>query len=100
MKKIRVTEIDLDIDINEALILRVGSFRFIYEKVDPFVSVEDDCTGGNEWLEDILLDYPHQKTLTKKDLERIALNWIFKNVEIVSDEEMEEIVKAINNSHK
>lgn len=81
---VRVSDINLAVISNQALITTIDIFRFVYKEHDFYISVELECSEGYEPLDDINV---FGIDIEVKDLERMALNWIFKHVELVEEVE-------------
>lgn len=85
---IRTTHIDLGIVTNKALTTYIDDFCFIHEEGQETISVELQHGETYTLIDEIIVN---PDNFTTRDLERKALNWIFKNVEIVDLIEEEEV---------
>lgn len=84
-KKIKTTSLNLSTFTGKMIYVGIDIFRFLYDEDTFYLTVEIENQGQFEFLEEI--DLPEDETiLNHEDLKRIALNWIFNNVEIVKDE--------------
>lgn len=77
---IKTTHINMRVQTNRALITYIDDFSFIYEEKEKTVSVEIQHGETYTLIDEIVVSHDN---FTIKDLERVALNWIFKNVEVV-----------------
>lgn len=77
---IKTTHIDLRVQTNKALITYIDNFSFIHEEKNNIVSVKMQDDENYLLIDEIMVD---PNNFTDRDLERVALNWIFRNVEIV-----------------
>lgn len=80
LPQIKVTDINLDTVTEKALITTIDVFRFTHEENSHYVRV--DYLGADEYdfLDEIEIS---EHDICAKDLERIAINWIFRHVELV-----------------
>lgn len=84
-KKIKATYFSTNISTGAMIYVDIDVFRFLYDEEIFCLTVQIENQGQFEFLEEIHL--PEGEIITEhKDLERIALNWIFDNVEIVKEE--------------
>lgn len=83
-KKIKTTDTDLTVSTSKAIIVIIGMFKFSKEEFNAQINI---YSIGNECDEFIEYVYAEEKDyiLDFKDLEVFALNWFFKNVEIVNE---------------
>lgn len=88
--KIKVTDIDLNVRENIALIVEIDVFKFTKIMDLGYVLVEIETNGECEYLEELQLE---EENISLDDLKRIALNWIFKHVEIVGEDSLIEEAK-------
>lgn len=83
-KSIKTTNTNFEVSTEMAMIAKVGSFKFVKEDDYPWIDV---FLSGDE--EDTLLDQVDDEeansVIDLKDLEIFALNWVFKNVEVVKE---------------
>ena len=84
-KKITTTDTDLTISNSKAIILTIGQFKFSKEEFNPQINIYTIGNEVDEFLESIPEDN-EEFELDYKELEVIALNWIFRNVEMVQTE--------------
>lgn len=88
MKKIKTTDTDITVNTSTALIVEIGSLSFEVDERFPWVSVYLNSDKRKELIDEI--DEDDTPTIVEhQELKRVALNWYFSNVEIVSEEEME-----------
>lgn len=80
IQSMKVSDIDLRVRRDSALIIRIDTFQFVKEKTTSYVVIEIDTNNGYEYLDEI---YVGNEIVDLEDLEAMALNWIFKHVEIV-----------------
>jgi hypothetical protein len=84
-KKIKTTDLNLNISTGTMLYVDIDTFRFLYDEEIFCLTVQIESNGIFEFLEEVELA-EDEIIIDHKDLERFALNWIFNNVEIVKDE--------------
>ena len=85
---IKMTDINLVTVTGTKIYLDIDIFRFIKDE-DLFnveVEVEIENNGEHEHLEIIDLNEFNEIVINHSDLQRIAFNWIFKNVELIQME--------------
>lgn len=80
IQSMKVSDIDLRVRRDSALIIRIDTFQFVKEETTSYVVIEIDTNNGYEYLDEI---YVGNEIVDLEDLEAMALNWIFKHVEIV-----------------
>ncbi|WP_291636484.1 ubiquitin [Clostridium sp.] len=85
IKKITTTDTDLTISNSKAIIVIIGGFKFSKEEFSPQINIYTINNENDEFLECIYEDNEGLE-LDFKELEVIALNWIFRNVEMVQTE--------------
>jgi len=87
LNKIKTTDTNLEVDTSTVMIVRAGSFKFEQEEGRPWISIylEGTTQEDDSFIEEITTDET-VGIVDFEDLKRFALNWIFKNVEIVKDE--------------
>lgn len=92
-KKIRTEEISLNIMPGTIIYIDIDTFRFLYDENDMGL-VKVSFLDGEEYehFENVLLE-EDEVIVEHEDLKRVALNWIFDNVEIVTKEKLIESVK-------
>lgn len=81
-KKIRTTDLNLNVSTGTMLYVDIDIFRFLYDSEIFCITVQ--FLDGEEYrfLEEINLK-KDKNNLEHKDLKIIALNWVFNNVEVV-----------------
>ena len=83
-KKIKMTNLEMDINTGTILYVTIDDLRFLANEEQFNLRVEIENKGEYELIEDI--DLPENELIIDhNDLKRVALNWIFKNVEIVKE---------------
>jgi len=82
---VKLTDINLTIVPGTTIYLDIDIFRFIKDGDFFDVRVEIENNGEHEFLQDIDLSESEGIVMDHHDLERVALNWIFKNVEVVKE---------------
>ncbi|KOR24145.1 ubiquitin [Clostridium sp. L74] len=83
-KKIKTTDLNLNVSTGTILYVDIDIFRFLYDQEIYCITVEVLDGENYEFLEEINLE-KDKSNLDHNDLKRFALNWIFKNVEIVKE---------------
>lgn len=86
MSKVTLTNINLTAIPGTKIYLDIDIFRFTKD-IDLFeVEVGLECNGEYEQIEIINLDRSNDEIIINhNDLQRVAQNWIFKNVEITKE---------------
>lgn len=86
-EKILTTDTNFELNTGTIIYVTIGKFKFLVNE-DLFsfnVEVEVENNGRFEFLEEI--DFKENEIIIDhEDLKRAALNWIFKNVEMVQTE--------------
>lgn len=82
---IKLTEINLTIVPGTKIYLDIDIFRFTKDEDIFNVQIEIENQGEYEYLEEINLDEFNEIIINHEDLKRVALNWIFKNIEIIGN---------------
>ncbi|SHK39353.1 hypothetical protein SAMN02745248_02446 [Hathewaya proteolytica DSM 3090] len=92
-KKIRTEEISLNIMSGTIIYIDIDTFRFLYDENDMGL-VKVSFLDGEEYkhFENVFLE-EDEVIVEHEDLRRVALNWIFDNVEIVAKGKVIESVK-------
>ncbi len=83
-KKVKVTDLDLNISTGTIIYLDIDTFRFLYNEEMFELIVQIENNGSFEFLEEIELA-ENEVITDHTDLERFALNWVFDNVEVVKE---------------
>jgi hypothetical protein len=83
-KKIKTNNTDLRVGTSTAMIVKVGSFKFVQEEDYPWIDVFITGNESDELIEQIN-DEVANSVIDIKDLEVFAVNWVFENVEIVKE---------------
>ncbi|WP_409068900.1 ubiquitin [Clostridium caseinilyticum] len=83
-KKIKTTDLNLNVSTGTMIYIDIDIFRFLYDQEIYCIKVEVLDGENYEFLEEINLE-KGKSNLDHNDLKRFALNWIFKNVEIVKE---------------
>jgi len=77
---IKMEDIDLTAVTGTQIYVDIDVFRFTKDKDLSYVEIEMDNNGEWEFLEE---EHDSQLISSHDELRKFALNWIFKNVEIV-----------------
>lgn len=80
MKKIKLKDIDLIVNRGTIMYVTVDVFRFVKDESLPCVEVEIEENGEYKLFEELDED---NIVANHNDLKKIALNWVFNNVEVV-----------------
>lgn len=83
---IKMTDINLVTVPGTKIYLDIDIFRFTKDEDLFDVEVEIENNGEHELLEIIDLNEFNEIVINHSDLQRIAFNWIFKNVELIQME--------------
>nr|WP_025775181.1 hypothetical protein [Clostridium botulinum] len=81
-KKIKTTDLNLNVSTGTMLYIDIDIFRFLYDQEIFYITVQFLDGENYKFLEEINLE-KDKSILNHNDLKRVALNWIFENVEIV-----------------
>ncbi|QEK12615.1 ubiquitin [Crassaminicella thermophila] len=84
---IKTKDMNFEIFTGTMLYITIDTFRFIFDEDTFYLTVEIENNGEFEFLEEVELD---EAIVNHNDLKRVALNWVFKNVEIVKELESEQ----------
>ncbi|APH24110.1 hypothetical protein [Clostridium botulinum] len=86
-KKIKTTDLNLNVSTGTILYVDIDIFRFLYDSEISFLIIEILDNENYEFYESVcMINLPESKTiLDHNDLKIFALNWIFKNVEVVKE---------------
>lgn len=87
-KKIKTTDLNLNVSTGTILYVDIDIFRFLYDKETFCITVQFLDEEDYKFLEEINLE-KDKSNLDHNDLKRIALNWITNNVEVVRNLEKE-----------
>ncbi|WP_243249054.1 BC1881 family protein [Clostridium botulinum] len=83
-KKIKTTDLNLNVSTGTMLYVNIDIFRFIYDQEIFNLTIEVLDGESYEFFEEVEL--PEGKVIVNRDdLRKFALNWIFNNVEIVKE---------------
>ncbi|MBO0572785.1 ubiquitin [Clostridium botulinum] len=83
-KKIKTTDLNLNVFTGTMLYVNIDIFRFIYDQEIFNLTIEVLDGENYEFFEEVEL--PEGKVIVNHDdLRKFALNWIFNNVEIVKE---------------
>jgi len=85
MSKITVTDINLNVIPGTIIYIDIDIFRFTKDEDLFEVEIEVESNGEYKKLEIIDLNEIDEIVINHRDLERIALNWIFKSVDIIKE---------------
>lgn len=80
MKKIKVNDLNMDIYLGSVMYVTIDVFRFSKDEDLPCVEVEIEENGEYKFLEEI---NEEDVIVTHEELKKVALNWIFDNVEVI-----------------
>lgn len=83
---IKMTDINLVTVPGTKIYLDIDIFRFTKDEDLFDVEIEIENNGEHEHLETIDLNGFNEIVINHNDLQRIAFNWIFKNVELIKME--------------
>ncbi|CAL83935.1 ubiquitin [Clostridium botulinum] len=83
-KKIKTTDLNLNVSTGTMIYVDIDIFRFLYDQEIYCITVEVLDGENYEFLEEINLE-KDKSNLDHNDLKKFALNWIFENVEIVKE---------------
>lgn len=81
-KKIKTTDLNLNVSTGTILYVDIDIFRFLYDKEIFCITVQFLDEENYEFLEEINLE-KDKSNLDHNDLKMFALNWIDNNVEVV-----------------
>ena len=84
-KKIKVTDLAMDFNTGTILYVTIDTFRFSADKELFDLKVEIENRGVFELVEEVDLNLIEEIIVNHDDIKRFSLNWIFNNVEIVSE---------------
>ncbi|MDU4599284.1 MAG: BC1881 family protein [Clostridium sporogenes] len=83
-KKIKTTDLNLNVSTGTILYVDIDIFRFLYDQEISCITVQFLDGENYEFFEEVEL--PEGKVIVNHDdLRKFALNWIFNNVEIVKE---------------
>ncbi|MHB9943617.1 ubiquitin [Clostridium sporogenes] len=83
-KKIRTTDLNLNVSTGTMIYIDIDIFRFLYDKEIFNLTIEMLVGENFEFYKEV--DLPEDEVIVDhNDLKIFALNWIFKNVEIVKE---------------
>lgn len=88
-KKIKMEDLILNVSTGTILLVDIDVFRFLYEQDIFSLTVQIESNGEYEYLAEIELG-ENEVIVDHADLRRVALNWIFNNVEIVKNADIDE----------
>ena len=80
MKKIKVNDFNMDTYFGNIMYVEIDVFRFSKHEDFTWIDVEIEENGEYKFLEEI---NEEDAVVTHEDLKKIALNWIFNNVEVI-----------------
>lgn len=83
-KKIKTTDLNLNVSTGTMLYVDIDIFRFLYDQEIFCITVQFLDEEDYKFLEEINLK-KDKNNLDHNDLKIFALNWIFKNVEVVKE---------------
>lgn len=83
--KIKIPNINSKITPGTTIYIDIDIFKFIWDKDFSDVEVQMESNGDYSYLQTIKLGELNETVVDHKELEKIALNWIFNNVEIVKN---------------
>ncbi len=85
-KRIKTTDADIRLNTTTIEVVEINGIRFQHDEQLPYVNVYacDDCGEDLDFLEEIE-ETEDNPIVDFEDLERVALNWYFNNVEIVKE---------------
>lgn len=82
-KRIKTNSTDFRVSTSTAMIVNVGTFKFVKNEEYPWIDIY--MTGGekDEFIEQ--LDDTEDEPINFDELKVIALNWVFDNVEVAKE---------------
>jgi len=83
-KRIKATDFEMNFNTGSILYVTIDNFKFSTDKELPNLKIEIENHGVFELIEETDL-IKGEIIINHKDLKRVALNWIFNNVEIVAE---------------
>ena len=83
-KKIKMTSLEMNVNTGTTLYVTIDDLRFSADEEQFNLRVEIENKGEYELIEDIGLS-ENEIIVDHNNLKRVALNWIFKNVDIVKE---------------
>lgn len=88
-KRIKTTDLEVQIDTTTVNVVEIGIFRFEYDERYPWISVYDigneDRALVTEIDDDNMPSFLGSNEEIFKELKIYCLNWYFNNVEIVKE---------------
>lgn len=83
-KKIKMQDISLEVSTGTMFYLNIDVFRFLYDQEIFCLTVQIENAGEYEFLEEV--DLPEGEVIVNHDdLQRLAIKWLFDNVEITNE---------------
>ncbi|ACA46296.1 ubiquitin [Clostridium botulinum] len=83
-KKIKTTDLNLNVSTGTILYVDIDIFRFSYDQEIFNLTIKILDGENYEFFEEV--DLPEDEAIVDhNDLKIFALNWIFKNVEVVKE---------------
>ena len=79
MKKITLSDINLDMDSGTIMYVTIDVFRFVKDESLPCVEVEIEENGEYRLLEEL---EEEDTVVTHEELKKVAIKWLFNNVRI------------------
>ena len=83
-KKITMTSLEMNVNTGTVFYLTIDDLKFSADEDQFSLIVEIETNGIYKLIEEIPLP-ENELIIDHNDLKRVALNWIFKNVEIVKE---------------
>lgn len=84
-KQIKTNNIEIDIRTRNQMVVDINDLSFILEEEFPWVIIRQ-CANGEFYEEvDVLNEDGSMRVNNLQELEILAMNWYFDNVEIVKE---------------
>jgi hypothetical protein len=90
-KKIKTAYINLNVNTGTMIYVDIDTFRFLYDEETVYLTVQIEENGSYEFLDEVELA-EDEIIIDHNDLKRVALNWIFDNVKIVKEKDLDKEV--------
>jgi len=83
-KKITMTSLEMNVNTGTVFYVTIDDLKFSADEDQFSLVVEIESNGRYELIEEIALP-EDELIIDHNDLKRVALNWIFKNVDIIKE---------------
>lgn len=84
-EKILITDTNFELNTGTIIYVTIGNFKFLTNEDLFSFNIEIKNNGKFEFLEEVDFE-ENEIVIDHEDLKRAALNWIFRNVEMVQTE--------------